>query len=56
MLVSSEHYVRTLVLDDQQFVSLNSTSLAVKVRPSDEKLAKVFYAVKGEKEEGYGHY
>jgi hypothetical protein len=56
VLVNSEHYLRTLVLDEKQTVSLNSTSLALKVRPSDEKMASIFYTVKGEKEEGFSHY
>ena len=56
MLVNSEHYLRTLVLNDKHYASLNSTSLALKVRPSDEKMASVFYSAKGQPGEGFSHY
>jgi hypothetical protein len=56
VLVNSEHFLHMLVFDREKHVSLNSTSLAVKIRSSDEKLASVFYVVKGEKDEGFSHY
>ena len=53
VLINSEHYLRTLVLDSKSYISLNSTSLAVRVRPSDEKMAKIFYSTDLEEEKGF---
>lgn len=56
VLINSKHFVRTLVMDEKSFVSLNSTSLALKVRPSDERMASVFYTTKDDSDLGFANY